>query len=86
MKTKNQIVSDLKNCREQNSSAVETIRSIKQSPNGILINFKNNREYVAWCLNEVLMIAKQAKIKLKKEDILFGNDKNSLLIPNNCLT
>jgi hypothetical protein len=83
---KDQIVKELRNLVKQNTSAIETIESIKQNPNGILINFySHSNENVLWCLNEIIMLAKQIKLKIKKDSILFGSDANSLLIPNNDL-
>lgn len=67
---------------EENTSARETIKSIKGNSKGIVFTFRKSLSLdVNWCLDEVLMLARQAKIKLKKDQVKFWRKGNQLLVP-----
>ena len=72
----------LRNFRDQNTSAVETIRSINLNSNGVVFTFRKGLSLnVDWCLNEVIMLARMAKLKLKKNEIRFWQKGHQLLLP-----
>lgn len=72
----------LRNLKEQNTSATETIRSININPNGIVFTFRKGLSLnVNWCLNEVIMLTRMAKMKVKKNQIGFWQKGHQLLLP-----
>lgn len=67
--------------REQFTSAVETIRSIKSSGSGVVFTFRAGLNLdVQWCINEIVMLARAAKLKVKKRDIHFSAKPYSLYL------
>lgn len=68
--------------RDQNSSAEQTISSINLNSNGIVFTFRKGLSLnVDWCLNEVIMLARMAKLKVKKNKIRFWQKGHQLLLP-----
>lgn len=76
----------LRNLRDHNTSASETIRSINMNLNGIVFTFRKGLSLnVKFCLDEVVMLARVAKMKVKKDQIGFWHKGHQLLLPYHVL-
>lgn len=66
--------------RDENTSARETIQSVRSGKQGVVFTFRRGVD-VNWCLDEVLMLARMVKVRVRKNEILFGSQARQLVLP-----
>jgi hypothetical protein len=76
------VVRALRVARDENTSACETIRSICLVRRGVVFTFRGSLGLdVLWCVDEVVMLCRQAKLQVKRRDVEFGVGAYQLLVP-----